>query len=583
MKRHSLTSIFACCLMAAISLASCSRIGEIPGEEPEIQVPAANEIDFSATLAPKGEEPQSKAITSGTEAGKEVLNVAWAENERIAIYYQKTDDSYATAMATVGTPNVDGSAPLTATLTDAKGGTAKFIYPYSLAKDGELNTGNSSDFQKQDGTLEFISQKLDAATATGTIAVNGATATVSGTVAMQNQVCICKFNFRELNSDITENYYDITIREWDGDQITHIYKNSNTASIAKASMNAVYMALLGAEGKRFTFSVNGQNKTSASAEFSMLKNSYSSTSSNVTLTAGKFYRNLPVSFALPYLSGNISSTIVIPDGSTLTLQGANISVGNGAGILCEGDATIILEGTNSVSTGGYGCAAIQAGPLGTTLTIQGTGSLITTSTSSHGTGIGCGLQNTCGNIHIKSGTITVSSNDGTGIGCGPASTCGDITISGGTVTAKGGAKAAAIGCGYGMVYDAHCGNITINGGTVVATGGDYAAAIGCGYHVETDKSICGNITINDNQGPVSVTAIKGKEASRPIGHSDEGSISICGTIRFGDHTVYNAGDNPEEYNIQGGPFNLQITTTVPDGANNNYGDYNDNTWILTTP
>ena len=500
MKRHLFQSITALCLIAAFSLASCNRIEDIPGEEPEIQQPAANEISFTATLAPKGEEPQSKAITSGTEAGKEVLNVAWAEYEQIAIYYQKTDDSWATAMATVGTPNPDGSAPITATLTNAKGGTANFVYPYSLAKNGELKTGAGSAFRSQDGTLEYISQNLDAATATGTIDVTGGTATVSGTVAMQNQVCICKFNFSGLSSDATENYYDITIREKAGGSTVHTY---TTSSIARASMGAVYMALLGAAGKDFTFSVQGLNKSSATDPSGMSKIYYETSSTGVTLTAGKFYRSIPVAVNIPPVSGSKSATVFVPAGNTLTLDGATISVTDGPAIMCEGSATIILSGTNNVTTSADEKAVIQAGPAGSTLTIQGTGSLTATSSSTAsqgGAGIGSNVDGTCGNIVISGGTITANgysdNTGGAGIGSGSGGTCGDITINGGTVTATAGGRAAAIGAGH----CGHCGNVTIGSGVTSVTANKSATnssqySIGLGDNSLNVTSTCGTITI----------------------------------------------------------------------------------------
>ncbi len=506
MKRHLFQSITALCLIAAFSLASCNRIEDIPGEDPEIQQPAANEISFSATLAPKGEEPQSKAITSGTEAGKEVLNVAWAEYEHIAIYYQKTDDSWATAMATVGTPNPDGSAPITATLTNAKGGTANFVYPYSLAKNGELKTGAGSAFRSQDGTLEYISQNLDAATATGTIDVTGGTATVSGTVAMQNQVCFCKFNFSGLSGDVTENYYDITIREKAGGSTVHTY---TTSSIAKASMGAVYMALLGAAGKDFTFSVQGFNKSSATDPSGMSKNYYETSSTGVTLTAGKFYRSIPVAVDdilwtdLEPITGDQSTTVTIPTGSRLTLDSATISVTDGGpAIVCEGDATIILTGTNTVTTSAADKAVIQAGPAGSTLTILGTGSLTATGSSiasQRGAGIGSNVSGTCGNIVINGGTITASGYSdnnprAAGIGSGTLGTCGDITINGGTVTATAGGRAAAIGAGY----CGHCGNVTIGSGVTSVTANKSASSpysIGLGDSSLFVTSTCGTITI----------------------------------------------------------------------------------------
>ena len=80
MKRHLFQSIFVLCLIAAFSLASCSRMEDDPDNAQEIQQPA--EIAFTATLAPKGENPQTKAISSGIDDnGKEILNVAWAVDE----------------------------------------------------------------------------------------------------------------------------------------------------------------------------------------------------------------------------------------------------------------------------------------------------------------------------------------------------------------------------------------------------------------------------------------------------------------------------------------------------------------------
>lgn len=70
------------------------------------------------------------------------------------------------------------------------------------------------------------------------------------------------------------------------------------------------------------------------------------------------------------LTGTTSGTLTIADGAGITLSGATIS----GSIVCEGSATITLVGTNS-TTGGYGKAGIQIGGSGTTLTINGDGTL----------------------------------------------------------------------------------------------------------------------------------------------------------------------------------------------------------------
>lgn len=581
MNRHLLQSISAICLISSFSLASCSRIEDIPGEDPEIQQPVVNVISFTATLAPKGEDPMSKAITSGTEAGKEVLNVAWTAGEEIAVYYQKTDNSYATATATVGTPNPDGSAPITATLTDAKGGTAKFVYPATLAN----TTGDIDEaaLLNQNGNLtgaNGISTKFDAATSTGTIVVRESEATVSGTVSMANRVCICKFHFDIIESagggalSIEREFSPIIIRDGNGHTYTITSDRAGEYSGTRGFKRSddIYIALLPVSGKTVSF-------------YTKYSNHYLYTASGTTLTAGKFYRSLSIEMVkdesgqcnkyrdlrdgsitandgdIIYQRVNTSTTdktITIPDGYTVTLAGVNISATGSAGIICSGDATINLEGVNTVTTSAENYPAIQAGGSGKTLTIQGRGNV--TAGGSHGAGIGTGDYGTCGNIFISGGTITATGGMlGAGIGTGDHGTCGNITISGGTITAiggmqgagigsgdlgncgditiisgsviaNGGVSAAGIGSGIGDPNVGTCGDITINGGTITATGGINAAAIGSGCW-----SHCGAIIIENSV--TRVTANKSAKAPGPYsigkGFGNSAYASTCGTITIG--------------------------------------------------
>ena len=154
MKRHLLQSISFLCLLAAFSQASCSRMEEIPDNAQEIQQPA--KIAFTATLAPKGENPQTKAISSGSDDnGKETLNVAWAVDEKIALYYQ-ISGGYAKTTAEVTEVN-DGVATIKAEL-DANtkdGGTVQFVYPASLANE-KGNDIDESKLMTQYGKLDGI-------------------------------------------------------------------------------------------------------------------------------------------------------------------------------------------------------------------------------------------------------------------------------------------------------------------------------------------------------------------------------------------------------------------------------------------
>ena len=210
------------------------------------------------------------------------------------------------------------------------------------------------------------------------------------------------------------------------------------------------------------------------------------------------------------LTGTLASKvqISIADGATVILNGVNINgsgtwtTGNYAGITCNGDATIILSGTNNVKGFHEDYPGIYV-PENKTVTIQGPGSL------------------------------TVSSNGwAAGIGGGNTGNCGNITITGGNITATGGYGRAGIGGGS----DA-CGNITITGGTITATGYANGAGIGGGI------GACGNITITS--GVPRVTATKGPTAPNSIGAG--GISTICGTVTIGGIVTGNITTSPYTY------------------------------------
>lgn len=199
------------------------------------------------------------------------------------------------------------------------------------------------------------------------------------------------------------------------------------------------------------------------------------------------------------------------DNATITLRGATINGNNNssfkwAGITCQNNTTIILEGTNTVKGFYEDYPGIHIA-ANKTLTIQGSGSL-TASSNGFGAGIGGGFAIACGNIVINGGTINAIGGDGkinniygaAGIGSGYNTSCGFISINNenGTVEATGGAGG---GAGIGSGYKGICGNITIDG-TVTATGGYDAAGIGSGFN-QNRSNACGMITIN--QGTIKAT------------------------------------------------------------------------------
>ena len=205
---------------------------------------------------------------------------------------------------------------------------------------------------------------------------------------------------------------------------------------------------------------------------------------------------------------NKNVKISIADGATVTLNTVTINGTNSesyqwAGINCPGDATIILEGRNTVKGFIDSYPGIHIAE-GKTLTIRGNGSL-NASSNGIGAGIGGGAGVACGNIIIKGGDITATGGYAAGIGGGGFSRCGDITITGGTVKATGGESAAGIG-----------------GGGV---------------------GICGDIIISS--GVNSVTATKGQNAPYSIGAG--GSGGTCGTVTIGGKVTGNISTSPYTY------------------------------------
>ena len=172
------------------------------------------------------------------------------------------------------------------------------------------------------------------------------------------------------------------------------------------------------------------------------------------------------------LAGNYK--ISIAAGATIELKDATINGNNDAnykwaGLNCLGNATITITGTNTIKGFHEDYPAIQAGPTGSTLTINGTGSLTATG-GVFAAGIGSGWNATCGAITISGGTVMASSGRyGAGIGSGFDSTFGSITITAGITQVQATRNdSAAWPIGKGKNDQGSTGAVIINGVTVTS-------------------------------------------------------------------------------------------------------------------
>ena len=563
--------------MAALAMVGAMTVGCTNEDNVIDQAQTATKNNVVTQTVTVGFDEQAATRALAIDYTHKKLTKTFKAGDQIAVIYQNSDGLVKeTVTIAAGDISTNGkSAKFTVTMTNpTASGTLKYIYPAAMAGATDVDY---SKLNSQDGTLTSLASNLDLAVFDGNLT---AASELPASASLTNKLAILALKIKKSadESDITStitgmtlsdgtNSYSITGKDGDG----HIYAAIQATSGANISCFATTSS--GNYAKSLTSKTYDANTIYDLG----LKMDDATTVSLPNANTDQTIEN--GSTLSDFLGSNVK--ISIADGAIVTLkdatinQGGNYKSGDYAGITCVGDATIILEGDNTV----YGFNDSYPGiyvPEGKTLTIQGTGTL-NASSNGLGAGIGGGKGISCGNIVIKGGEITATGGmECAGIGGGKEITCGAIYISGGTVTAKGGDAAAGIGCGAG----ASCGNITISGGTVKATGGGSAAGIGCGA-----VAFCGNITISGG----TVTA-EGGDLGAGIGGGVENNA--CGTITItsGVTKVEATKGNYAPNNIGKGQNGEEDITVNIDGVANATpssdfphftSEVSGNTWTLT--
>lgn len=395
----------------------------------------------------------------------------WTVGEQIALYYQKTDDSFATATASV-TEVSEGVATITATLVSAKNGSAvKFVYPAGLMNlsDGTLD---ASKLASQHGTLADISANYDGATGSAILATDGTTCSTTATVSMVNRVLIGKIT-PKLNGNAIDGITRLTINDGTNSYVV-------TPSSGTFGTSGIYVAMLPMNNQWVSMTASTGGKV------------YGFGGKRISLEVGKLYNNLAISFYDLVILNDLKADytiengrvvggileknvkVSIADGATVTFRNVSINANGGwtsgdyAGITCLGNATIVLEAgtTNTVK----GFAPDYSGifvPSGHTLTISGSGTLTASNNNGYGAGIGGGNNIPCGNIVMEGGTIQATGGKwAAGIGSGNNGSCGNITIKN-TVTSVTATKGAEAPNSIGAGSNGSCGTVTIESMNVV--------------------------------------------------------------------------------------------------------------------
>lgn len=546
LKNVSLTAA----LIIAATLTACSNDDNIV-DSSSIMTSAKE----TYTMTVQATKSTGNAETRGLNLDGNTLKVKWDEGEKVDVVQQEDNSPYAFYILGTLTATPDAEDPTKATLS----GTLDKVPTHKRNISFYLHSA-TADYQGQTGVLlseaNSIEKKYDYASAfvrwdrSGEFTVDeeNKTVTVPGGLTFESLQSIVKFNLvdKETGNPIKAKTLTISgIRHPGTVDVDNIcqsrgYDGSSEKegplTITPASPTSeIYAAIRSYyTNTKFTLTAIDEND---------VKYTYEKT--DVTFENGVYY-SITVKMSGPKVNlstltedyvakdGDILMGVLnqkikvsIADGATVTLNGLTIDGTKGeygdkypwAGITCEGDATIILEGENTAR----GFEEDYPGfyiPTGKTLTITGTGSL-DASSNGYGAGIGAGNKIACGDIVIESGTITATG----GIGC----------------------------AGIGSAGSGNCGNITIKGGTIEATGGQGAPGIGAG-----DQSGCGDITIENTV--TKVTAKPGNMSYYSIGLG--ATSNGCGTITIGG-TKYYDGSNFSSDDLKNALMNDTFTWPTP--------------------
>ncbi len=214
---------------------------------------------------------------------------------------------------------------------------------------------------------------------------------------------------------------------------------------------------------------------------------------------------------------------------TLTLKDANItgdsSANFGAGIYAEGDLTIVLEGSSTVT--GVVCNDESRGitTLDGNLTIQGGGSLTArgadmSGDSSYGIDVDGSFTQQGGSVTAIAGNVS-GSNPSSGL-----NVSGTVTVKGGTLTATGGS--AAINSSYGI--SAYSSSVTVSDATVTATSGS-AGYASYGLYIGSSSP---SVTLS---GSSSLTARSGSATDTAGGIYFQNPFGSTGSVTVGDNST----------------------------------------------
>ena len=226
-----------------------------------------------------------------------------------------------------------------------------------------------------------------------------------------------------------------------------------------------------------------------------------------------------------YYDGN--GTLTLKDA---TINGTDITGHVGAGIYAEGDLTIVLEGSSTVTGVQDPNGESQSIRVSGNLTIQGGGSLTaqgaeTSSGSSYGIFVIGSFTQQGGSVTATGGTSQNYSSTGLYV------YGGTVTVQGGTLTATSGNTSSNNYGSYGIYAR---GSVTVNDATVTATGGNGQYSYGL-YVSPSSLSVSPSVTLS---GSGSLTARSGSGTDTAVGIYIQNTYNNSGgSVTVGDNST----------------------------------------------
>ena len=165
-----------------------------------------NNISFTATLAAPGSHAATRAAYAEDAEG---IKFSWKAGDRLALVHNGIKD-----VVTVGQVAADGSASISGTLSKALDGEAvKVVFPEEMViapLEGTAYEPYTNQYLNQDGTLDFILNRLVTREADATLKVSGGKATTGSEVVTECQSAIFKVTFTDGTNPINPSTFTIS-------------------------------------------------------------------------------------------------------------------------------------------------------------------------------------------------------------------------------------------------------------------------------------------------------------------------------------------------------------------------------------